>query len=168
MTIMARLFAAASLAVAGLSAPLAAQDYEPGRLVVAVDQTDLATIATALGHTIRETGKGDEAFVAAETRDGIVYLLLGTACDVNGVPKCQGVMIQARFDLPERTTPETLVKTNEAQAAITVTADFKEKALVFTRYHVLDNGVTMANVVANVNVLLGVVEDAYPTAAGEE
>ncbi len=169
---MTRTFAAA-LALAALSAggsadPAAAQDYAAERVVKAVDQADLAAIATSLGHTVKELGKGEDTFVAAETPEGIVYLLFGTACNVNGVEGCQGVMIQARYDLPEGTTLEKLAKTNEAQAAITVTADFADKALVFTRYHVLDHGVTMANIRENVNVLLSVVDDAYPMAAGQE
>jgi hypothetical protein len=160
--------AAAALALAGLAAPAAAQDYEAGRVVLSVDQTDLAAIVTSLGHTVKELGTNGETYVAAESEDGIIYLLFGTACDVNGVPKCQGVMMQARYDLPEGTTLETLAKTNNGQAAISVTADFEEKALIFTRYHVLDYGVTMANIRENVNVLLAVVDDAYPMAAGQE
>ncbi|MBU7580222.1 MAG: hypothetical protein KAF27_07085 [Porphyrobacter sp.] len=169
MTITVRTMAtAAALALTGLAVPAAAQEYEAGRVVMAVDQTDLAAIVTSLGHKVRELGKGEDTFVAAETEDGIVYLLFGTACGVNGAKGCQGVMMQSRFDLPQGTTLATLAKTNEAQAAISVTADFEGKALVFTRYHVLDFGVTMANIRENVNVLLAVVDDAYPMAAGKE
>jgi hypothetical protein len=77
-------------------------------------------------------------------------------------------MMQVRYDLPEGTTLETIAKTNDAQAAISITADFAGKSLVFTRYHVLDQGVTMANIRANVEVLLAASADAYPMAAGEE
>lgn len=159
---------AAGLALAGAAAPAAAQDYDAKRVVMAVSQADLAAIVTSLGHTIRETGKPGETYIAAESEDGIVYLVFGTACEVSGVPGCQGVMIQARYDLPTSTTLETLAKTNDAQAAISITADFAAKSLIFTRYHVLDHGVTMANIRENVNVLLAVTADAYPMAAGEE
>ncbi|MCL9997871.1 MAG: YbjN domain-containing protein [Erythrobacter sp.] len=159
---------AAALAVAGAAAPAAAQDYDAKRIVMSVTQADLAATVTALGHKVRETGKPGETYLAAESEDGIVYLLFGTACDVSGVPGCQGVMIQARFDLPEGTSFETLAKANDAQAAISVTADFEEKSLVFTRYHVLDQGVTMANIRENINVLLSIIGDAYPVAAGED
>ncbi|MBA4051717.1 MAG: hypothetical protein C0472_07520 [Erythrobacter sp.] len=159
---------ASALAIAGAGAPVAAQDYDAGRVVVSVNQADLAAIVASLGHKVRETGKPGETYLAAESEDGIIYLLFGTACDVSGVPGCQGVMMQARYDLPEGTTYETLAKTNDAQAAISVTADFAEKSLVFTRYHVLDYGVAMANIRENVNVLLSIVGDAYPVAAGEE
>ena len=159
---------AAALAIAGAAAPAAAQEYQADRVVMAVSQADLAAIVTSLGHKIRETGKPGETYLAAESEDGIIYLLFGTACDANGVPGCQGVMMQARYDLPEATTFETLAKANDQLAAITATADFAEKSLIFTRYHVLDYGVTMANIRANVDVLLGLVGDAYPVAAGEE
>jgi hypothetical protein len=162
---MAWALAAGSLAFA---APLAAQEYDPARLVMAVGQTDLAEIAASLGHTVKEIGKPGQTYLAAETGEGIVYLMFGTACDVGGVPGCQGVMMQVRYDLPEGTTLETIARANDAQAAISITADFAGKSLVFTRYHVLDQGVTMANIRANVDVLLATSADAYPMAAGEE
>jgi hypothetical protein len=77
-------------------------------------------------------------------------------------------MMQLRYDLLPGTTLETLSRTNNAQAAISVTADFAAKSLVFTRYHVLDGRVTLGNIRENVNVLLAVSADAYPMAAGEE
>jgi hypothetical protein len=165
MRTLARVLAAGSLAIA---APLAAQEYDPARLVMAVGQTDLAEIAASLGHTVKEIGKPGQTYLAAETGEGIVYLMFGTACDVGGVPGCQGVMMQVRYDLPEGTTLETIARANDAQAAISITADFAGKSLVFTRYHVLDQGVTMANIRANVEVLLATSADAYPMAAGEE
>jgi hypothetical protein len=158
---------AAALVIAGAAAPAAGQDFDAQRVVTAVGQADLAAIVASLGHRIRETGKPGETYLAAESEDGVIYLLFGTACDVNGVPGCQGVLMQARYDLPEGTTFETLARANDALAAITATADFDGKSLVFTRYHVLDSGVTMGNIRANVAVLLSLVGDAYPLAAGE-
>ena len=149
------------------AASAAAQDYDAKRVVVSVSQADLAAIVASLGHKVRETGKPGNIHIAAESEDGVVYFLYGTACDVNGVPGCQGVMMQARYDLPEATTLETVARTNDAQAAISVTADFEEQSLVFTRYHVLDYGVTIANIRENVNVLLSIIGDACPVAAGE-
>ncbi|HSJ79298.1 MAG TPA: hypothetical protein VK913_11245, partial [Erythrobacter sp.] len=61
-----------------------------------------------------------------------------------------------------------LAKANLEQAALNTWADFEGKTLGFTRYQVLDNGVTMANIRENVNVLLALVDAAYPAAAGEE
>jgi hypothetical protein len=86
---------------------------------------------------------------------------------VNNVPGCQGVMMQVRFELPPTTTNETLAAANMDQAALNTWADFGEKTLGFTRYQVLDYGVTMANIRENVNVMLSLVPEAYPIASGE-
>jgi hypothetical protein len=159
---------AAGVLLSALAAPVAAQDYKADRVVSAVDQDDLVAVVTSLGHTVREVGKNGENYVAANADDGTICLLFGTACGVGGESGCQGVMMQVRYDLPEGTTLETLARTNQAQAAIGTTADFETKSLIFTRYHVLDYGVTMANIRENVNVLLDVVADALPMATGEE
>jgi len=159
---------AAALAMAGAAVPAAAQDYNAKRVVMAVNQADLAAIVTSLGHKVRETGKSGEVYLAAESEDGIIYLIFGTACDVKGVPGCQGLMMQARYDLPAGVSFETLAKANDELAAIGTTADFAEGELLFTRYHVLDYGVTMANIRANIDVLLGLVGDAYAVATGEQ
>jgi hypothetical protein len=165
---MTGLRAIAALAMAAMATPAAAQDYDAGRVVMAVSQSDLAAIVASLGHKVRETGKPGEVYLAAESEDGIIYLLFGTACDVKGVPGCQGVMMQARYDLPAGASYETLARANDQLAAITVTADFAEGELLFTRYHVLDHGVTMANIRANIDVLLGLIGDAHAVATGEE
>jgi hypothetical protein len=158
----------AGLAIAALAAaPLAAQDYDAARVKKSVTQADLLAVVGSLGHQVIEEGKDGEVLVIAESPDQITYFLFGTACDVNNVPGCQGIMMQARFDLPPSTTPETLAAANMDQAALNTWADFTEKTLGFTRYQVLDDGVTMANIRANVDVLLSLIPEAYPVAAGE-
>jgi hypothetical protein len=158
---------AATLALTA-TAPLSAQGYVANKLVEAVDQNSLLAIVGSLGHQVKGEGETPEdVYVAAEDAEGTTYLLFGTACDINDVPGCQGVMMQVRFDLPSTTTFETLAKANLDQAAINTWADFEDKTLGFTRYHVLDHGVTMANIRENINVLLALVAEAYPVAAGE-
>jgi hypothetical protein len=165
---MKHIFAAAAAVLAVIAAPLAAQDYAPERLKKSVTQADLFAIAGSLGHQVIEQGEAEDVLVVAQTADATNYFLFGTACDANGVPGCQGIMMQVRYDLPTTTTFETLAKANLEQAALNSWADFENKTLGFTRYQVLDNGVTMANIRENVNVLLALVAEAYPVAAGEE
>ncbi|AUX69744.1 hypothetical protein CHX26_09745 [Porphyrobacter sp. HT-58-2] len=158
---------AAALALAAAT-PLSAQDYVADKLVKSVNQGDLLAIVGALGHQVKGQGEAaDDIYVAAEDEEGTTYLLFGTACEVNDIPGCQGVMMQVRYDLPATTTFETLAAANFSQAAINIWADFDEKTLGFTRYHVLDHGVTMANIRENINVLLALVAESYPVAAGE-
>jgi hypothetical protein len=78
------------LAIAGPVAPAAAEAFEAGRVVTAVSQTELAEIAASLGHAVKEIGGTGQTHIAAETPNGTVYLMFGTACDVGNVPGCQG------------------------------------------------------------------------------
>jgi hypothetical protein len=158
---------AAALAFGGAAAPAMAQAYSPDTVKKSVTTADLAAVVGALGHQVLEEGKDDGVLVLAENPDQLKYVLLGTACDMDGVPGCQGVLMQAQFELPPGTTYETVAQANLNYAALNVWVDFEQKSLGFTRYVVLDNGVTMANLKSNVEVLLSLVGDAYPVAAGE-
>ncbi|MBI1403820.1 MAG: hypothetical protein GC147_11470 [Porphyrobacter sp.] len=160
------LVAAGALALCA-AAPVAAQDYVAERVVPSVKNPELAAVVGALGHQVLEEGEGDEVLVLAENADQLRYVLIGTACEMQGVSGCQGVMMQVQVELPPGTTYETVAAANLNYAAISVWVDFEQKSLGFTRYVVLDNGVTMANIRANVEVLLSLVAEAYPVAAGE-
>lgn len=166
--------AAGALALAA-AAPASAQTYVAGEVKASVGAADLAAVVGSLGHQVIEEddgeggggNEGSEVMILAESPDQIRYVLLGTACDVAGVPGCQGVLMQAQFDLPPGTTYETVADANLNFAALNIWVDFEQKSLGFTRYVVLDQGVTMANLRANVEVLLSLIGDAYPVAAGE-
>ncbi len=162
-----RTLAAAAAVLACSAAPAQAQDYVGSQLKVSVTQGDLLAVVGSLGHQVREEGTPDNIYVVAEDEAGTTYFLFGTACDVNGVPGCQGIMMQVRYDLPATTSFETLARANMEQAALNTWADFEGRTLGFTRYQVLDHGVTMDNIRANVNVLLALVAEALPVAAGE-
>jgi hypothetical protein len=155
-------------AFAAMPAPAFAQDFDPARVVTSVGQADLLSVVGALEHTVVEEGAGDQAFVVATSGEGVTYVLFGTACGANGDPGCQGILMQVRLAMPPGTTAETLAKANAAQAAVTAWADFDAKLLLFSRYVVLDDGVTIANIRANVNVLLAALPTAYPVAVGAQ
>ena len=159
------LIAAATLA--GMATPAAAQNYKAEQVKKSVTLADLTAIVGSLGHQLLEESSEGDIFVVAQDADGVNYFLIGTACDVNNVPGCQGIMMQVRYDLPAGTSLETIAATNLEQAALNTWADFTEKTLGFTRYQVLDHGVTMANIRENVIVLLSLVDEAYPMAAGK-
>jgi hypothetical protein len=158
---------AAALAFAALAAPAGAQQFVPGEIKKSVVTADLAAVVGALGHQVLDQGEADKVLVVAESPDQFKYALMGTACDANGVPGCQGVLIQTQFDLPPGTTYETVAQANLQYGALNVWVDFEQKSLGFSRYVVLDEGVTMANLRANVEVLMALVGGAYMVAAGE-
>ena len=157
-----------ALALVGLAGPASAQAYRADEIKKSVSLADLVTIVGAIGHTVVEKGSTPEVYVLGETETGFMYFLQGSACDMNNVPGCQGIMMQVRFELPPATTYETVSKANLVQAALNTSADFDEGTLVFTRYQVLGHGVTMANIRENVVVLLSLVPETFPIAAGEQ
>ena len=160
------ILAAAGLAC-GLAAPAAAQSYNATEVKLSVNTGDLRVISESLGHEIVETDD-EEYMVIARDKDGVVYFLFGTACDVAGVTGCQGIMMQVRYNMPEGVTYETLAKANFEQAALNTWADFSDKTLGVTRYQVLDHGATMANIRENVAVMLSIAPIAAAVAAGDE
>jgi len=159
---------AGALALASLATPVAAQSYKADQVKKSVTQADLAGIVGALDHQVIKQASEGDVFVVGRSTEGITYFLFGTACDVNNVPGCQGIMMQVRYDLPGTTTFETIANANFSQAALNTWADFEEGTLGFTRYQVLDHGVTMANIRENVVVLLDLVAETLPIASGEE
>lgn len=158
---------AGALLGAAVPGAVSAQSYKAGDIKKSVQVEDLKAIVKELGHTFNSEGDYGEDSVVATDEYGIIYLLIGTACDVNGVSGCQGIMMQVRYDVPEGLTHQRLAEANLAQAAINTWADFDEGTLGFTRYQVLDDGVTMANIKANVLVLLDVSSAAYSVVLGE-
>ena len=159
---------ALALSAAVLPGQLAAQSYSPEAVKKSVSVGDLKAVVSSLGHTVSAEGDFGDTSLTVKTEDGFIYLLIGTACDANGVPGCQGIMMQVRYTLPEGVTYETVAKANLAQAALNTWVDFEDQTLGFTRYQVLDYGVTMANIRENVNVLLDVSAAAYETATGQD
>lgn len=153
---------------AALPSAVQAQAYQADRVKKSVTLNDLKAVVNDLGHTI--TGEGDFGDVSLSVQDeyGLYYLLIGTACDVGGVSGCQGIMMQVRYDIDGSVTYETMASANLAQAAVNSWIDFGDGTMGFTRYQVLDHGVTMANIRANVLVLLDVSPLALATAKGEE
>jgi len=126
------------------------------RIVRAVFQQELNELATSQGHTIVETATSGDPSVTARTADGLVFLLFGTACNTEGVAGCQGVMMQVRYDIDERVTFERVNDANFRYAAVATFWDVNERIVGFTRYVVLDDGVTVRNLQQNLGVLLSV------------
>lgn len=142
----------AFVAVCFASTDASAQD----RIVRSVFQQDLNEIVTSLGHTVVETASSGDPSVTARTAEGLIFLLYGTACNANGVAGCQGVMMQIRYETDERVNYERVSQANFTYAAIATWWDQQEGTVGFTRYVVLDGGVTFRNLQENLGVLLGV------------
>lgn len=149
-----------ALAVAAcLPPPVAAQAYSPARIVEGVRLGDLKAIVASFGDEVINEGMAGDTSLAARSADGTVYLLLGTACGDEALG-CQGVNMQVRLDA-EAVDHEKVNALNMAEQALNTWFDPRTNTLGFTRYVVLDHGITMANLRENVAVLLAIA----PTAA---
>lgn len=159
---------AGALLAATAPAAVCAQSYNASQVKKSVQLDDLKAVVKELGHTVVSEGEDGPVSLVVEDEYGIIYLLIGTACDMGGVSGCQGIMMQARYDISDGVTVETINKANLAYAALSTWIDQENDQMGFTRYQVLDDGVTMANIKANVLVLLGVSEAALEVAKGNE
>ena len=158
---------ALSAGFALIAGSASAQDYAPQRVVASVDNDDLRAIVQSLDHELIDFEDEGEVSVGGRAEDGTKYLLIGTACDVAGVEGCQGVMMQVRFDPVESVTDADLARANLGQAAILTWRDTSDGTLGMTRYVVLDNGITMANLRENVLVLLSITPLIIDTLVGD-
>ncbi|MEP3420991.1 MAG: YbjN domain-containing protein [Erythrobacter sp.] len=145
--------------------PAQAQTYSPELLKKSVTLEDLQAVVASLDHEVLEVNE-DENLVVGQDADGAAYFLFGTACNVGGVPGCQGINMQIRYRLAPEVTYESVAEANYDQAAVQTWVDFEEKVLGVTRYQVLDYGATMANIRENVRVLLDVAPVSAAVAAG--
>lgn len=132
----------------------------PTKLVKSVVETDLSSLIIDEGHVIDEVHPFGNPSVRGKTKDGLLFLLIGTACDKNGVMGCQGIMMQVRYDSNESVTTDGINAANNNSAALSTGWDKAEKTVIFTRYVVLDGGVTYQNVRENLRVLLTILPSA--------
>ncbi|HUD29288.1 MAG TPA: hypothetical protein VMQ93_10480 [Novosphingobium sp.] len=160
----------ATLGCALAPLPAAAQVYEARALRMSVNLNDLkAVVASLPGHKVeaeRIWADGDEADVSlrAVDADGLIYVLVGTACEPSG---CSGVMMQVRYDC-DTVDYARLNKANTDRASIAMWYDEDAKMLGVTRYVILDHGVTMQNLRENLVVLLDLAGSAVDAVIGEE
>lgn len=130
-----------------------AASAQSGDLIEIVTQEDLEAFVVDQGHQVLGTGEAGAVSVRAETEDGTVYYLTGTACSDLG--ECQGINMSARFDVNEFVTYEKINNANIAKAAVSVWQ--LENTLGISRYVILDYGVTMENIQSNFDNFLAIV-----------
>lgn len=124
---------------------------EDERLVTGILLEDLKAITSDLGHTIRAENN-DNVLVTANTEDGFIYSMHGAACDNSGL--CRGINMMASYDTTEDMTPESIGAANIAYAAANIWSS--DGSLVISRYLILDGGMTISNIKANINTLLAI------------
>ena len=134
----------------------AAPVRSPETIMKSVSEADLKALVLAEGYTIDMMHPDDAPSVRGKTKEGHKFVLRGTACDVEGVAGCQGIMMQVRYDSDDAVTLEKINQVNIEQGAISAWFDVPGKTFGFTRYVVLDDGVTWMNIRQNLRVLLSI------------
>ena len=124
------------------------------RVVSTVNLADLRAIVVAEGHNIDEERAVTDVSIRGRTDAGLLFLLIGTAC--NNSPNCAGIMMQIRYDSDERVTLERVNRANVESASVATWWDIEARTVGFTRYVVLDHGISMANIRENLRVLFDV------------
>lgn len=151
---------AALMVSAAATAQAAPAKISDTKLIRIVSEEDLKTLVLAEGHTIDEVHPFEAPSVRGKTADGLFFVVIGTACDIGDVRGCQGAMMQVRYDQDDTVTMEGVNKANIEEAAVGAWWDKEDKTVGFTRYVVLDDGVTWLNLRQNLRVLLDVQESA--------
>lgn len=154
-----------SLAIlAAIAAPALADDNQ---IVKSVSLADLQRILTEDGYTINSTG--DDGAVSLRATDtgetGLIFNVIGTACDVEGTDGCLGINMQVRYDADGRETLERINDTNLMWAATSAWysaggVDGETPTVGLTRYVILDGGMTVRNIKDNLINLLAIAPQA--------
>ncbi len=155
------------------AAPLTAlAQTDDARQINEIGETELQSILTSNGFTIeaRNTSTDEPGEISVQARDTagtkLVFHLIGTACETEHAAGCLGIHMQVRFDGDERVTLERINEANMMWPATSIwyAADGIYGASVPTlgvnRYVILDQGVTVGNIVDNLINLLSIAEQA--------
>ncbi len=152
----------------GILAALAGSAFaDDAKVVKSVSLQDLQTILVEEGYTINSTGDDGEVSVrATDTADtGLIFNLLGTACDTEFSDDCLGINMQVRYDADGQ---ETLERINDANLMWAATSawysaggvDGETPTVGITRYVILDGGMTIRNIKDNLLNLLAIAPQA--------
>lgn len=160
---MARLFFASLIlvyAAAAVAETPQASAYSDQTVINRVAQADLEMIVTSIKHTIEARQTLGEVSLIARTQDGLLYLLIGTACEpepdaqADAEPVCYGLNMQVRYGADEYVTLKKINAANLAHVAVTVWR--VDDTLGISRFVILDGGQTIANIKENLFNLLGI------------
>lgn len=146
--------------IAALVFPAHADD---STVVYSVTLQDLRALLTEEGYDITSTGDDGAVSVRAADTDGtgLVFNLVGTACEVEGYDGCLGIHMQVRYDAYG---DESLQRINDANLMWPATSAWFSKGgndnmtptVGITRYVILDRGITNGNIKENLRNLLAI------------
>lgn len=146
---IAALAAAASMTAAAQSFTADTSLANNDRVVRSVDLEDLKALAVIEGHTISSVGDNGDVSLRATTPDGLIFHLIGTACESEYSADCLGFMIQVRYDDDDEVSTDKINAANLNYAAVSTWWDQEGDTVGITRYIILDGGQRMENLRIN-------------------
>ena len=159
----------AFLSVAALGA-----QADDSRLLTSATLADLQTFVVEEGHTILSTGDDGDVSVRAKTAQGLIFNVIGNACDTEYAEGCLGINMQVRYDADGKETLERINNVNLMWAATSAWysaggIDGNTPTVGIARYVILDRGATAGNIKDNLLNLLAIAPKAadYIWQAGE-
>lgn len=148
----------------GILAALAGSAFaDDNKLVKGITLQDLQTILIEEGYTINSSG--DDGVVSVRATDtagtGLIFNLLGTACETELSDDCLGINMQVRYDADGKETLERINGANLMWAATSTWyseggTDGASPTVGITRYVILDGGMTIRNIKDNLLNLLAI------------
>lgn len=157
-----------------LSASVMPALADDSRLLTSIQLAEIEEVLTSEGHTIMDTGEEGAVSVRARTGNGLIFSVIGTACDTDLADGCLGLNMQVRYDADGKETLERINNANLMWSAASVWYtqtgfDGKTPTVGISRYVILDNGVTLGNIKENLFNLLAIAPKAadYIWEAGE-
>lgn len=149
---------AAALVAAVVSLPGAAAAQS---LLSSAAASDLSAAVVAAGAKVNKVENGEEVFVEAEASNGMKFTVEGRACKGDkGKKRCDGVFLDASFDVDKAKVEYTVKSVAPKYAAIAVLAD-GDDGIRTTRYIILDHGVARDNLKVNIEVFVSIADKVW-------
>lgn len=138
---------------------------DDSRLLTSAKLADIEALVNEDGYTIISTGDDGAVSLRAEDDNGLIFNIIGTACETALADGCLGLHMQVRYTADGK---ETLERINGANLMWAATAiwysptgyDGETPTVGISRYVILDNGVTAGNIKDNLVNLLAIAPQA--------
>lgn len=160
---MLRVISTLAILAGAAALPAAAQGGTPpddAALVTSFSVEDMQALVLAEGHALAESGAFGPESIRATTPDGLIFDIIGSACDTEYSEDCLGLRMQVGYFADDDVTLERINEANLMWPPTSVwydpTEDEEGPTLGITRYVILDRGMTFGNVRENLVNLLAI------------
>lgn len=119
---------------------------------------DMKSVLTEIGAKVTDEGTTSKGmpYIHAESKNGLKFIVFGTACDVGPTKRCRGAEFSTDFTLESDEAVAAKVKSLD-YVAVTIMND-GDKTLNVHRYVIFDYGIARENLKLNLTVFLDISE----------